>query len=206
MPVAASYGYYTSSCGQISAGLWSCTAHETVVGDYPVHEFIYLLEGSIILTVEGEEHVFEAGDAFFIPQGLRCDPHTHAPTHPITHFSCATARVGRAPPIRSSCGLCLLASQVLLAPAYCAEEVLHCIHASRARSKCEALSFHAMTRVCRKCNRMFPESMSECRFQDHQPNVHTSLKTFEEQAKRVDEDAGRQKAKKMRLRGSRNGL
>ena len=45
-----------------------------MVGDYPVHEFIYLLEGSIILTVEGEEHVFEAGEAFFIPQGLRCSP------------------------------------------------------------------------------------------------------------------------------------
>ena len=42
------------------------------MGEYPVHEFIHLLEGSIVLTVEGAEHVFEAGDSFFIPQGLRC--------------------------------------------------------------------------------------------------------------------------------------
>jgi len=71
VPVEASFDYYTSSCGQISAGLWTCTAHETTVDEYPVHEFIFLLEGSIILTVDGEEHVFEAGDAFFIPQGLK---------------------------------------------------------------------------------------------------------------------------------------
>jgi uncharacterized cupin superfamily protein len=31
VPVAASHGYYSSSCGQVSAGLWSCTAHETIV-------------------------------------------------------------------------------------------------------------------------------------------------------------------------------
>ena len=68
VPTAASHGYMTSSCGQFSAGLWTCTAHETVMGEYPVHEFIFLLEGSIILTVDGEEHVFEAGDAFFIPR------------------------------------------------------------------------------------------------------------------------------------------
>jgi uncharacterized cupin superfamily protein len=72
VPVAASHDYHTSSCGQFSAGLWTCTAHETVVGSYPVHEFIHLLEGSIILTVDDQEHVFEAGDSFFIPQGLEC--------------------------------------------------------------------------------------------------------------------------------------
>jgi hypothetical protein len=78
VPVEASFDYYTSSCGQISAGLWTCTAHETTVDEYPVHEFIFLLEGSIILTVDGEEHVFEAGDAFFIPQGLKCATPTAA--------------------------------------------------------------------------------------------------------------------------------
>ena len=57
-----------AAAATFSAGLWTCTAHETVVGEYPVHEFIHLLEGSIILTVDGEEHVFEAGDAFFIPR------------------------------------------------------------------------------------------------------------------------------------------
>ena len=63
-PVAGSHGYYTSDDGVFSAGLWTCTAHETVTNPYPVHEFIYLLEGSIILTVEGEEHV---GLAFTVP-------------------------------------------------------------------------------------------------------------------------------------------
>ena len=60
---------------------WSCTAHETVEAEYPVHELIFLLRGSITLAVAGEEHVFEAGDAFFIPQGLKyaCRPRALRP-------------------------------------------------------------------------------------------------------------------------------
>ena len=76
----------------------------------------------------------------------------------VPGFSCATVGVD----VDCQSGrrvVCI--SQVFLAPAYCAEEVLHCIHASRARGKCEALRFHAVTRAWRKWNRMFPESMSD---------------------------------------------
>jgi uncharacterized cupin superfamily protein len=73
VPTAASHNYITSACGQFKSGLWTCTAHATVEAEYPANEFIHLLEGSIILTVEGgEQHVFEPGDSFFIPKGLRC--------------------------------------------------------------------------------------------------------------------------------------
>eukprot|EP00746_Dinoflagellata_sp_MGD_P147029 gnl/MRDRNA2_/MRDRNA2_79419_c0_seq1.p1 gnl/MRDRNA2_/MRDRNA2_79419_c0~~gnl/MRDRNA2_/MRDRNA2_79419_c0_seq1.p1 ORF type:complete len:261 (+),score=42.69 gnl/MRDRNA2_/MRDRNA2_79419_c0_seq1:78-860(+) len=72
MPTSGKHSYFQDKDGQFSAGMWTCSAHATKEGSYPVNEFIYLIQGSIILTVAGKDHVFVAGDAFFIPKGLKC--------------------------------------------------------------------------------------------------------------------------------------
>ena len=70
---AASHSYFTSPCGQISAGVWTCGAHSTAEGKYAIDEFCHILEGSVcITTADSHEHSFEAGDSVFIPKGLRC--------------------------------------------------------------------------------------------------------------------------------------
>lgn len=71
MPTSAGHVYAEDSSGQFKTGLWQCTAHATKEESYPVNEFIYLLYGTIILTVAGKEYAFSAGDAFFIPKGLK---------------------------------------------------------------------------------------------------------------------------------------
>ena len=70
--------FFLTSGRWLCTGIWTCTAHTTKEAEYPVNEFIYLLEGEIVLTVLGTEHTFQAGDAFFIPAGLRLRWHQPA--------------------------------------------------------------------------------------------------------------------------------
>lgn len=55
-----------------SAGLWDCTAQTSVWMDQPSHEFMLLLEGEVTIVEASRESTFRAGDAFVLPQGLRC--------------------------------------------------------------------------------------------------------------------------------------
>lgn len=55
-----------------SAGIWDCTAQTSVWMDQPSHEFMILLEGEVTIVEASRETTFRAGDAFVIPQGLRC--------------------------------------------------------------------------------------------------------------------------------------
>ncbi len=55
-----------------SAGLWDCTAQTSVWMDQPSHEFMLLLEGEVTIVEASRETTFRAGDAFVLPQGLRC--------------------------------------------------------------------------------------------------------------------------------------
>lgn len=56
----------------LSAGLWDCTAQTSVWMDQPSHEFMLLLEGEVTIVEASRETTFRAGDAFVLPQGLRC--------------------------------------------------------------------------------------------------------------------------------------
>lgn len=55
-----------------SAGLWDCTAQTSAWMDQPGHEFMLLLEGEVTIVEATRETTFRAGDAFVLPQGLRC--------------------------------------------------------------------------------------------------------------------------------------
>ena len=72
-PTELDYGYYTSPCGRLTAGVWDCTPHVGKLEAYAVDEFMLVLDGSVtIVTQDGHEETFRAGDAFAIPKGLVC--------------------------------------------------------------------------------------------------------------------------------------
>ncbi|MEM9146382.1 MAG: cupin domain-containing protein [Pseudomonadota bacterium] len=55
------------------AGVWDCTAFVDQPGPYPVDEFMLLLEGSVVMALpDGAKITVEAGQAFVIPKGFRC--------------------------------------------------------------------------------------------------------------------------------------
>lgn len=72
-PVQRGHVYHELPEAGYLAGVWDCTAMTSKVEPYPVNEFMLLLEGSVTIAVEdGEEVAIRAGEAFVIPQGLRC--------------------------------------------------------------------------------------------------------------------------------------
>ncbi len=65
---------YKDTTGRFFSGTWASEAFESGQRPFPYHEFAYVQDGSITLTsAEGAAQVFNAGDAFFIPEGVQCD-------------------------------------------------------------------------------------------------------------------------------------
>ncbi len=59
--------------GRFFSGTWASEAFESQQRPFPYNEFAYVQDGSITLTdAEGAAQVFNAGDAFFIPEGVEC--------------------------------------------------------------------------------------------------------------------------------------
>jgi uncharacterized cupin superfamily protein len=56
----------------LTAGVWEAEANATHWIDYPVHEFMILLEGHVTILEEGHSTTIRAGESFVIPKGLRC--------------------------------------------------------------------------------------------------------------------------------------
>ena len=66
-------GYLCDEIGGYIAGVWDCTAFTAHPSPYDVDEFMYLLEGSVIMIMpDGEEIEVKAGESFVIPKGLQC--------------------------------------------------------------------------------------------------------------------------------------
>ena len=64
---------YTDTTGRFWSGTWSSETFEAELQTYPYHEFAYVEDGSITLTdADGTAQDFNAGDAFFIPEGVEC--------------------------------------------------------------------------------------------------------------------------------------
>jgi uncharacterized cupin superfamily protein len=64
---------YKDHTGKFIAGTWHSEAFNSEMQPFPRNEFIYLQSGSLVITEqEGNEQVFTAGDAFFVPQGALC--------------------------------------------------------------------------------------------------------------------------------------
>lgn len=56
----------------LTTGVWEAEANETHWMEYPVHEFMILLEGSVTILEEGRSTTVRAGESFVIPKGLKC--------------------------------------------------------------------------------------------------------------------------------------
>jgi len=56
----------------LSAGVWEQGANESRWMDYPVNEFMTVLEGEVVIVEEDREVSIRAGESFIIPKGLRC--------------------------------------------------------------------------------------------------------------------------------------
>jgi len=64
---------YKDHTGKFIAGSWQSEAFDTEMQPFPRNEFVYLQSGSLVITEqEGDEQVFNSGDAFFVPKGAVC--------------------------------------------------------------------------------------------------------------------------------------
>jgi uncharacterized cupin superfamily protein len=56
----------------LSAGIWEQGANETRWMDYPVNEFMTVLEGEVVIVEADRSTSITAGESFIIPKGLHC--------------------------------------------------------------------------------------------------------------------------------------
>jgi uncharacterized cupin superfamily protein len=70
VPVQHTKDYFEDATGQLSIGVWDTTGYRRKLIDFPRHEVMHLLEGSVTFTDDaGRSQTFQAGDTFFVPQG-----------------------------------------------------------------------------------------------------------------------------------------
>jgi len=56
---------------RVRAGIWEATSYAEKLTDYPYHEIVFLIEGSIsIIDEPGHEERFYPGDCFFLQKGF----------------------------------------------------------------------------------------------------------------------------------------
>lgn len=64
---------YRNTSGKFLTGTWASEGLTSAQKPFPFNEFFCVYDGSITIKERGGmEHVFKAGDAFFIPQGVEC--------------------------------------------------------------------------------------------------------------------------------------
>ncbi|MEO0752686.1 MAG: cupin domain-containing protein [Pseudomonadota bacterium] len=72
-PVQHGHTYHEIEAQGYITGVWDCTAFTGHPEAYDVDEYMYLLEGTLIMRMpDGAEIHLKAGDAFIIPKGLKC--------------------------------------------------------------------------------------------------------------------------------------
>lgn len=66
------HSFFEDVTGQWTVGVWSTTPYERKVVEFPRHELMHLLEGSVTISDgEGDEQTFKAGDTLFVPKGAK---------------------------------------------------------------------------------------------------------------------------------------
>jgi uncharacterized cupin superfamily protein len=70
VPVQHANEFYEDATGQFTVGVWQTTGYHRRLIDFPRHELMHLLEGSVTMIDDrGNEETFKAGDTFFVPMG-----------------------------------------------------------------------------------------------------------------------------------------
>jgi uncharacterized cupin superfamily protein len=61
-------------------GVWTCDVYKERIPSYPVDELFVVLEGEMVVTVDGSEpETFRPGDAFVLEKGTPCTLDVRAP-------------------------------------------------------------------------------------------------------------------------------
>jgi uncharacterized protein len=64
---------FESADRAVKCGLWACDTYTERLPSYPEDELYVVLEGSVVVTVDGEDpETFAAGDALVIRRGTAC--------------------------------------------------------------------------------------------------------------------------------------
>ena len=72
-PTETGHNYFTDGTGQLTAGVWECTPCTSQFDSYPVDEFCFILNGTVVVTDDaGHSETFKPGDSFVMPKGLKC--------------------------------------------------------------------------------------------------------------------------------------
>lgn len=69
-PIQHSRDIFTDATGQLNIGIWDTTGYARKLIDFPRHELMHLIEGSVTFADDqGREQTFRAGDTFLVPLG-----------------------------------------------------------------------------------------------------------------------------------------
>ena len=71
VPMGRDHAYFTRPEARLRAGIWRCGPYTEHYDDYPVDEFMIVLEGEVTLEGEGFRDTYRKGDAFLVPKGFR---------------------------------------------------------------------------------------------------------------------------------------
>lgn len=70
VPTQHAHEYFADPTGQFTAGVWDTTGYHRKLIDFPRHELMHLIEGTVTFTDDrGASQTFRAGDTFFVPLG-----------------------------------------------------------------------------------------------------------------------------------------
>jgi uncharacterized cupin superfamily protein len=70
VPTQNAHEYFEDATGQFTIGVWDTTGYHRKLIDFPRHELMHLLEGSVTFTDnKGATQTFKKGDTFFVPLG-----------------------------------------------------------------------------------------------------------------------------------------
>jgi len=77
-PIGLDHAYFAKP--GLRAGIWRCGAYTERYDDYPVDEFMVVLEGEVTLTSDGGfSDTYRKGDAFLLPRGFKGTWHQPRP-------------------------------------------------------------------------------------------------------------------------------
>jgi uncharacterized protein len=75
---------FTSDNAAVECGLWACDSYTERLPSYPEDELYVVLEGSVVVTVDGEApETFGVGDALVIRKGTACTTEFRGPFRKI---------------------------------------------------------------------------------------------------------------------------
>ena len=71
-PQCRSNNLFVEDATNLRIGIWDSTPYVRRARPHTIHELMYLVEGSIILQVDGNQLAINTGDTVFVPRGAPC--------------------------------------------------------------------------------------------------------------------------------------